>query len=105
MGQLRRRLQDADGAAALHLAAGAFFDLIPAPDLKPEGVKSIELGLRRELPRGYFGVTAFNAEYDNFIQSLYNIPGTSQYTYRNLSEVHVWGSRPRPRGSLATRWR
>ena len=70
---------------------GAFFDLIPAPDLKPEGVKSIELGLRRELPRGYFGVTAFNAEYDNFIQSLYNIPGTSQYTYRNLSEVHVWG--------------
>lgn len=70
---------------------GAFFDLIPAPDLEPERVKSIELGLRRELPRGYFGVTAFNADYDNFIQSLYNIPGTNQYTYRNLSEVHVWG--------------
>lgn len=70
---------------------GAFFDLIPAPDLKPEEVKSIELGLRRELSRGWFGVTAFSADYDNFIQSLYNIPGTSQYTYRNLSEVHVWG--------------
>lgn len=70
---------------------GAFFDLIPAPDLEPEEVKSIELGLRRELQRGYFGVTAFNAEYDNFIQSFYNIPGTANYTYRNLSEVHVWG--------------
>lgn len=70
---------------------GDFFDMIPAPNLKPEDVQSIELGLRRQTERGYFGVTAFNAEYDNFIQNFYNPPGTSDYTYRNLSELHVWG--------------
>lgn len=70
---------------------GAFFDLIPAPDLKPESVKSVELGLRRETDRGFFGATVFSADYDNFIQSLWNIPGTSDYTYRNLTERHVWG--------------
>ncbi|MTH78398.1 TonB-dependent hemoglobin/transferrin/lactoferrin family receptor [Paracoccus aestuariivivens] len=70
---------------------GAFFDMTPAPDLKPEEVKSIEFGLRRETARGYFGLTAFNADYDNFIQSFYNPPGTSDYTYRNLSEMRVWG--------------
>lgn len=70
---------------------GAFFDLIPAPDLEPESVRSFELGLRRETERGYFGVTVFDASYDNFIQDFWNPPGTSNYTYRNLSELHVWG--------------
>ncbi|WP_347266159.1 TonB-dependent hemoglobin/transferrin/lactoferrin family receptor [Paracoccus sp. (in: a-proteobacteria)] len=70
---------------------GAFFDLIPAPDLKPESVKSIELGLRRQTARGHVSATLFSADYDDFIQSLYNLPGTSIYTYRNLSERHIWG--------------
>ena len=30
---------------------GAFFDVIPAPDLQPESVKSIEVGLHRETAR------------------------------------------------------
>ncbi|MDP0929953.1 TonB-dependent receptor [Paracoccus onubensis] len=68
----------------------AFFDLIPAPDLEPEKVKSIEAGLRRETERGFFGITAFSADYDNFIEEFYNPPGTSDYTYRNLSSVHIW---------------
>ncbi len=70
---------------------GTFFDLVPAPDLEPEYVKSLQLGTRRETARGYFGVTAFKADYSNFIQSFYNPVGTSDYTYRNLSEVRVWG--------------
>ncbi|RJE85859.1 TonB-dependent receptor [Paracoccus onubensis] len=70
---------------------GAFFDLIPAPDLEPEKVKSIEAGLRRETERGFFGITAFSADYDNFIEEFYNPPGTTDYTYRNLSSVHIWG--------------
>ena len=69
---------------------GTFFDLIPAPDLKPEEVESIEIGLRREMAEGAFGVTLFNADYTNFIESFFEIkPNT--YTYRNLSEVRVWG--------------
>lgn len=70
---------------------GAFFDLVPAPHLQPEEVKSVEIGLRRETDRGYFGLTAFKADYDNFIQSFWNPPGTSDYTYRNLSKLNVWG--------------
>ncbi|TCM76558.1 TonB-dependent hemoglobin/transferrin/lactoferrin family receptor [Rhodovulum steppense] len=70
---------------------GAFFDLIPAPDLKPEAVESLQFGLRRELAQGGFGVTLFDADYTDFIQSFYNPPGTTTYTYRNLSRVRVWG--------------
>lgn len=65
--------------------------LVPAPNLEPEEVESIEVGVRREMERGNFGINAFKADYTNFIQSFYNIPGTSQYTYRNLAEVRVWG--------------
>ncbi len=70
---------------------GTFFDLIPAPDLEPEEVESYEIGLRGEYDSGFFAVNAFRADYSNFIQSFYNIPGTGQYTYRNLSTVDVWG--------------
>lgn len=70
---------------------GAFFDQIPAPDLEPEKVKSIEIGMRRQTERSYLGMTVFNASYDNFIESFYNPPGTTDYTYRNLSEVRIWG--------------
>lgn len=70
---------------------GPFFDLIPAPDLEPEKVKSIEAGLRRETDCGFLGITAFSADYDNFIEEFYNPPGTTDYTYRNLSSVHIWG--------------
>jgi hemoglobin/transferrin/lactoferrin receptor protein len=68
-----------------------FFDLVPAPGLRPESVKSYEIGLRYERERGYTAVNLFKSDYDDFIQSFYNIPGTSQYTYRNLSEVSIWG--------------
>lgn len=70
---------------------GTFFDQIPAPDLKPEKVDSYELGLRHQGEKSSFGITAFRANYDNFIQSFYNPPNTTVYTYRNLSSVKVWG--------------
>jgi hemoglobin/transferrin/lactoferrin receptor protein len=70
---------------------GTTFDLIPAPGLEPEEVETIEIGLRREFDRGAFGATVFDSDYTNFIQSFYNPPGTTDYTYRNLSTVHVWG--------------
>lgn len=70
---------------------GAFFDVIPAPNLKPEEVNSYEIGVRGVYDRGYFSINAFYADYENLIQNFYNPPGTNYYTYRNLSEVQVWG--------------
>lgn len=70
---------------------GAFFNLIPAPNLRPEEVKSYELGLRFEKPLGFFAINGFYAQYDDFIQSFYNPPGTTDYTYRNISKVDIWG--------------
>lgn len=70
---------------------GAFFNLTPAPGLEPEEVKSYEIGLRYQEDRGFVAVTGFKSEYTDFIQSFYNPPGTSDYTYRNLSTVDVWG--------------
>ncbi|WP_106753126.1 TonB-dependent hemoglobin/transferrin/lactoferrin family receptor [Pannonibacter carbonis] len=70
---------------------GASFDQIPAPNLKPEKVRSLEAGVRAQIERGYLSITGFRADYTDFIESFYNPPGTNDYTYRNLSEVAVWG--------------
>ncbi|WP_159998302.1 TonB-dependent hemoglobin/transferrin/lactoferrin family receptor [Roseomonas sp. 18066] len=70
---------------------GASFNLVPNPDLKPESVRSYEGGIRMRLPRGYLSLSAFNAQYEDFIESLVNLPGTVDYTSRNLSSVKVWG--------------
>ncbi|WP_417691137.1 TonB-dependent receptor domain-containing protein [Roseibium sp.] len=70
---------------------GSFFNLTPAPDLDPEEVANYEAGIRAQTAAGYVSLTGFYADYTNFIQSFYNPPGTSDYTYRNLSSVEVWG--------------
>lgn len=70
---------------------GAFFDLVPAPWLVPEEVESVELGFRGEYANGFFAVNAFRADYTNFIESFWNIPGTPNYSYRNLAAVTTWG--------------
>lgn len=70
---------------------GNGFDLIPAPNLRPEFVTSVEIGARGEWARGYVSVSAYRARYRDFIQSFYNPPGTDDYTYRNIEEREVWG--------------
>ncbi|WFE74009.1 TonB-dependent receptor domain-containing protein [Roseinatronobacter sp. S2] len=70
---------------------GAFFDLIPAPDLRPETVRSLEIGTRAQFAEGFVSVSGFDARYSDFIQSFYNPPGTNQYTYRNISKRRVYG--------------
>jgi len=70
---------------------GTSFDLIPAPDLRPEHVRSAELGLRGQFAQGSMGISVYRARYTDFIQSFYNPPGTSQYTYRNIESRDVWG--------------
>ncbi len=70
---------------------GSFYDLVPAPWLVPEEVKSIEVGVRGEYDAGFWAVNVFQARYKNFIESFWEVPGTSNYSYRNLSSVKVWG--------------
>ena len=69
------------------------FELVPAPWLVPEEVKSIEIGARGEYENGFFAVNAFNAKYKNFIESFWFVPGTTpqEISYRNISAVETWG--------------
>ena len=76
--------------------AGANQDLIPNPDLRPEQVKSYEVGVRGQFSKGYFSATVFKADYTDFIQSFVpvpsiNFPGLDDLTYKNLSNVKLWG--------------
>jgi hemoglobin/transferrin/lactoferrin receptor protein len=75
---------------------GTNSDLIPAPNLRPEEVKSYEIGLRGQFSQGFFSATLFKADYTDFIQSFVevpsvNYPGIFDYTYQNLSKVNLWG--------------
>lgn len=83
---------------------GTFFDLVPAPDLLPEHVLNVEIGARAEAGWGYLSVSAFHADYSDFIQSFYNPPGTNDYTYRNISEREVWGIEFAGEYRLNTEW-
>ncbi|MGU3576077.1 TonB-dependent hemoglobin/transferrin/lactoferrin family receptor [Brucellaceae bacterium C25G] len=70
----------------------ASFKIIPNPDLKPESVRSYEAGVRGEFNRGYFSLSGFYSDYDDFIQIWMPVPGTANtLTSYNLSSVKVWG--------------
>ena len=101
---LRRRLQDADGAAALSRRCRApsptGHDLIPNPDLKPEvGPKLRDRVCAARCPGGFFSVSLFKRDYTDFIQNF--VPhstvsafsGLPDLTYANISKVNLWGAR------------
>ena len=48
-------------------------DLIPKPNLRPEEVKSYEVGLRGQFSQGFFSATVFKADYTDFIQSFIEV--------------------------------
>jgi hemoglobin/transferrin/lactoferrin receptor protein len=68
-----------------------FFNLIPNPDLRPESVKSYEVGVRAQFQNVFLTTNVFYARYKDFIQSFVSIPGTIDITYQNVSRVDVWG--------------
>ncbi|WP_439599386.1 TonB-dependent hemoglobin/transferrin/lactoferrin family receptor [Falsiroseomonas sp.] len=71
---------------------GTSSNLIPNPNLRPEEVRSVEGGIRVQLPNAYASLGVFRADYTDFIQSFVLVPGTANdYTYQNLSEVTVQG--------------
>jgi hemoglobin/transferrin/lactoferrin receptor protein len=72
--------------------------IVPNPDLDPESVKNYEVGLRGELDKGYFSVSAFYSDYKNFIRSLQLVNLTSPsgaivpgYRSDNVEDVRLWG--------------
>ncbi len=65
-------------------------EVIPNPNLRPETVKSYEIGARGEFDNGWLSATAFHSDYTDFIQRLQEIaPDT--FTSLNLSKVKLWG--------------
>ncbi|PZN97250.1 MAG: TonB-dependent hemoglobin/transferrin/lactoferrin family receptor [Hyphomicrobiales bacterium] len=80
------------------------FTLIPNPDLRPESVRSYEVGVRGQFAEGWFSVGVIHARYKDFIQSLYQIPGTNDYTYRNVSQVQISGIEASAEYRLHERW-
>jgi len=70
---------------------GTSFNLVPNPNLLPESSRTYEAGFRGRFERGWFSLGVFHSTYKDFIASLQNIPGTSDYTSLNLSSVVLWG--------------
>lgn len=83
---------------------GVSFNLVPNPDLRPESVRSYEAGVRGQYDRAWFSAGGFYSRYKDFIQSFFNIPGTNDYTNRNLSEVEIWGIEAFGEYRFATEW-
>ncbi|PRH86039.1 TonB-dependent hemoglobin/transferrin/lactoferrin family receptor [Labrys okinawensis] len=79
-------------------------NLVPAPNLKPERVRSFEAGLRGRYGWGYFSLSAFHADYTNFIQNFVEIPASSgnglDYTWANRAKVRLSGIE----GSAEVQW-
>lgn len=79
-------------------------NLIPNPDLKPEKVKSYEAGIRGRFADGWFSIGAFHADYKDFIQELYEVPGTTDITSRNLARVKISGIEASAEWRFHERW-
>ena len=65
-------------------------EVIPNPNLRPESVVGYEAGIKAELDRGYLSVSAFHADYTDFIARL-QVIGPNQVTSLNLAKVKLLG--------------
>lgn len=79
-------------------------NLIPNPDLKPEQVRSYEAGFRGRFADGWFSIGAFHANYKDFIQELFEVPGTTDITSRNLARVQISGIEASAEWRFHERW-
>ena len=95
------RLQDADRAAALsrrcRMAAASISDLIPNPNLRPEQVKSYEIGMRGQFSKGLLLGDRIQGRLHRLHPELRAKCRASTFrafticTYQNLSSVKLWG--------------
>jgi len=83
------------------------YEMLPNPNLKAETSDGFEAGLRGRFTGGSnFGVSAFYNLYDDFIDSqiIGRRDGITQYQYRNLPRVEIWGIEARGEWRVAPEW-
>ena len=72
--------------------SSATSNVVPNPNLKPEEVKSFEVGVKKAFNNGWVAVDVFNSDYTNFIKSLQKVEGTvKDYSSLNVAKVKIWG--------------
>ena len=82
------------------------YQILPNGDLKAETSDGVEAGLRGRFDRGSFQVNAFYNHYDDFIdtQVVGNAGGLTQFQYRNLAAVQIWGAEAKGDYRLLPQW-
>lgn len=85
------------------------YEVLPSFGLKPETVDGVEGGLRGKFGDGSsFQLTAFYNKYKDFIESVtlreVKRPAISQYQYRNLSNVTIYGWEAKGEWRVAPTW-
>ena len=89
------------------------YQILPNGDLQSETSNGVEAGVRGRFARGSFQVNAFYNKYNDFIdtQVVGSAGGLTQFQYRNVSNVSIWGSEAKGiggscrGGTCAGRWR
>lgn len=87
-----------------YTASMGTIEMFPNPNLKPEEVKSIDLGFRGQFNKGWFSIGGFYSDYTNFIKSRQQIEGTTNYTSLNLDKVKLWGFEASAEWQVARNW-
>jgi hemoglobin/transferrin/lactoferrin receptor protein len=65
-------------------------EVVPNPNLRPESVRSYEIGVKGEFDRGFVRASAFHSDYVDFIRSLQEI-APNKFSSSNVSSVKLWG--------------
>ncbi len=85
---------DAINSGFTNLRGG--YTTLPNPDLKPESSKGYETGFKYYGNNGYFEISTFNTQYDDFIEALafrgFNpVTGLLEFQARNIPAVEIRG--------------
>lgn len=83
---------------------GVTFNGIPNPDLRPETVENLEVGIRWRNERLSTSFAAFTTKYDDFIQGFFFLPNGVDYTSVNISSVKVYGFEASAEYSITPHW-
>lgn len=84
------------------------YEILPSTDLKPETSDGVEIGFRGRFANGsFFQLSGFYNRYENFIdtRTIGTSPaGLTQFQYRNLNSVTIYGAEARGEWQFAEGW-
>lgn len=83
------------------------YQIIPNANLKSETSDGFEAGLRGRYGRASWQVSAFFNQYENFIDTrvVGTVGGLTQFQYRNVPTVRIWGAEARGDWAFSPGWR